>query len=84
MAISVDLAKKCRALAIKAYPYKMPGTSKGDSGAERQYFTTCVSKNGNMPSTDQASPATTSPGNPEGAATTTNPPNSPNPQPTPK
>jgi hypothetical protein len=88
MAISVDLAKKCRALAIKAYPYKMPGTSKGDSAAERQYFTTCVSRNGNMPNTDkssdQTSPGTTTPTNAQGASGTTKIPDPTDPQPTQK
>ncbi|MGO9947988.1 MAG: hypothetical protein ACLPWG_14185, partial [Steroidobacteraceae bacterium] len=40
-AISVELAKKCRALMLKAYPYELPGNRKGNSEAQREYFNKC-------------------------------------------
>lgn len=61
-AISVELAKKCRDLALKAHPYKLPGKpGSGSAKEERYYFSTCVSRGGNMPSepadTDQSKSA---------------------------
>ena len=50
-AISVDLAKKCREMAVKAHPPTLPGT-KPYARAERDYFRECVSKNGEMPTND--------------------------------
>ncbi len=48
-AISVELAKKCRALAIKAHPTPTAGTKvTGAAKAERDYFQSCVAKNGKM------------------------------------
>jgi hypothetical protein len=52
-AISVDLAKKCRDMAIKAHPRAMPG--KPYAQAERDFFRQCVAKNGQIESTDAAS-----------------------------
>ena len=46
VAISVDLAKKCREMAIKAHP-RSPG-HKPYAQAERDFFHECVSKNGQM------------------------------------
>ena len=44
-AISADVAKKCRALAIKAYPPPKAGTkTSGAEKAQRDYFQTCLSK----------------------------------------
>jgi hypothetical protein len=51
VAISVDLAKKCRDMAIKAHPMTLPGTTPF-AAAEREFFRACVSKNGNMSNTD--------------------------------
>jgi hypothetical protein len=48
-AISLDLAKKCRGLAIKTHPYQLPGERAGSASAERSYFSDCVSHDGNMP-----------------------------------
>jgi hypothetical protein len=49
-AITAELAKKCRALAIKAHPYSMPGRKgPGTAQAQREYFNECVARNGNMP-----------------------------------
>lgn len=61
-AVSVELAKKCRDLALKAHPYKLPGNpGPGSAAAERDYFNTCISRGGNMPSessgTDQSKSA---------------------------
>ena len=46
-AISADLAKKCRELAIKAHPRAPPGT-KPYAQAERDFFSECVAKEGQM------------------------------------
>ena len=49
-AISVELAKKCRAMAIKAHPYKLPGEKgPGSAQAERDYYAACLAKGGQMP-----------------------------------
>ena len=48
-AISVELAKKCRAQMLKSYPYELPGGRKGNSEAQREYFSKCVANDGNMP-----------------------------------
>ena len=45
----MELAKKCRDLAIKAHPYELPGAKAGNASAERGYFSECVSHNGKMP-----------------------------------
>jgi hypothetical protein len=50
---TVELAKKCRQLAMKAHPPSLPGTKGGSAQAERDYFAECVRKGGNM---DQESP----------------------------
>jgi hypothetical protein len=48
-AISVDLAKKCRAMAIKAHPNPPPGSkANGAEKAQRDYFQACVAKGGEM------------------------------------
>jgi hypothetical protein len=48
-AISADLAKKCRAMAIKAHPNQTPGSkASGAEKAEREYFQICVAKGGKM------------------------------------
>jgi hypothetical protein len=46
-AITAELAKKCRELAIKAHPTQ-PAGSKGYEQAQRDYFKLCVQKNGDM------------------------------------
>jgi hypothetical protein len=46
-AISVELAKKCREMAIKAHPPQLAGT-KPYAQAERDVFHECVAKNGQM------------------------------------
>jgi hypothetical protein len=47
-AISADLAKKCRELAIRAHPTQPAGTKSGTEQAQRDYFRECVAKNGDM------------------------------------
>ena len=52
-AITAELAKKCRALAIKAHPSPIPGTkAKGAEKAQRDYFQQCIAKDGKMERTD--------------------------------
>jgi hypothetical protein len=47
-AVSIELAKKCRALALKAHPGPTPGSkATGVAKAERDYFQACLAKNGN-------------------------------------
>jgi hypothetical protein len=47
-ALTAELAKKCRALAIKAHPPTVPGKRTGSEQAQRDYFRDCVAKNGNV------------------------------------
>jgi hypothetical protein len=48
--ISAELAKKCRALTIKAHPTKPAGRKNGAyAQAQRDYFQDCIAKGGNMP-----------------------------------
>ena len=49
-AITVELAKKCRDMAIKAHPPVRAGTSPY-AAAERAFFDNCVAKNGDMQDT---------------------------------
>jgi hypothetical protein len=45
-AITVELAKKCREMSIRAHPLTLPGTKTGTAQAERDYFRACVANNG--------------------------------------
>jgi hypothetical protein len=48
--ISAELAKKGRALAIKAHPTERAGSRAGAyAQAQRDYFQDCIAKGGNMP-----------------------------------
>jgi hypothetical protein len=52
-AISVEVARKCNALLAKAFPPREPGnpaagSAKGSGQQEREYFSKCVAKGGNM------------------------------------
>ena len=47
-AITADLAKKCREMAIKAHPPPNSPGNKAYAQAERDFFRECVSKNGQM------------------------------------
>ena len=56
-AITAELAKKCRALAIKAHPYKLAGAKgPGSAQAEREYFKECVARGGDMPDENKEPP----------------------------
>jgi hypothetical protein len=55
-AISADLANKCRDIAIKAHPPPFPPGNKAYAQAERDFFGTCVSKNGQVPDVQSPSP----------------------------
>ncbi len=59
-AISADLAKKCRDMAIKSHPPPIPPGNKAYAQAERDFFRECVSRNGQMPNNgvqqDQSNP----------------------------
>jgi hypothetical protein len=47
-AITVELAKKCRQMAINSHPPPIPPGNKAYAEAERSYFQECVKKNGDM------------------------------------
>jgi uncharacterized protein YycO len=47
-ALTAELAKKCRALAIKAHPTVLPGKKTGSEAAQRAYFQDCVVKEGKV------------------------------------
>jgi hypothetical protein len=47
-AISVELAKKCRELAVKAHPPAPPGSKTTSAKAQLEYYRSCVAKNGKM------------------------------------
>lgn len=48
-AVTAEVAKKCRALMLKAHPYELPGNRKGIAQAQRDYFNRCVANGGDMP-----------------------------------
>ena len=45
---SVELAKKCREMAITAHPPAKAGSAKGTAHAEREYFQNCIRKGGKV------------------------------------
>ena len=52
-AISVEVAKKCRALMANEFPPRVPGnpaagSAKGSGADQRAYFSKCVANGGNM------------------------------------
>jgi hypothetical protein len=52
-AITVEVAKKCNALAAKAFPPRevgnpAAGSAKGSGQSQRDYFSKCVANGGNM------------------------------------
>ncbi len=57
-AITADLAKKCREMAVKAHPPPKPPGNKAYAQAERDFFRECVSKDGHM---DDNNPPRTAP-----------------------
>jgi hypothetical protein len=58
--ISVDLAKKCRSLMIKAHPTELYGAT-SSAAAQRAYYQKCISQQGQMPEAAQGT--TTGQGN---------------------
>ena len=63
--ISAELAKKCRALMIKAHPTEVYGPT-GSAAPQRAYFKECISRQGNMSDTKASGhpqPSTTGSGN---------------------
>lgn len=57
LAISADLAKKCRAMAFKEYPAQRVGTKAGNSPDFNKYFHSCVANNGTVPAQANGAPA---------------------------
>ena len=51
-AITVDLAKKCRALAIKTHPPTRIGVKTGSARAQSEYYRACITNNSSMPDTN--------------------------------
>ena len=51
-AITAELAKKCREMAIKAHPPEPPGGKTGTAQAERDFYRTCIANNGTAPTDD--------------------------------
>jgi hypothetical protein len=52
-AITLEVAKKCNALLAKAFPPRevgnpAAGSAKGSGQVQRDYFSKCVAKDGNM------------------------------------
>jgi hypothetical protein len=64
-AITADLAKKCREMAIKAHPTMPAGSPSGYAAAQRGFFNECVAKNGDMA---EAKPSETTGSAPTGSA----------------
>lgn len=54
-AIDADLAKECRAAAIKAHPYQHPGVKTGTAAAQRAYYQACIANNGSAPAEAKSS-----------------------------
>ena len=51
-AISVELAKKCRAMALAAHPTTRTGVKHGTAAAERAFYNSCLEHNGTPPETE--------------------------------
>ena len=53
LAITAELAKKCRLMAVQAHPTQLPGKKNtGVEAAQRSYFSDCVAHEGNMDASD--------------------------------
>jgi hypothetical protein len=52
-AVDVQLAKKCRDLAIKAHPPAVAGSKTGTAQAERDFYRTCIDHNGKVDDDDR-------------------------------
>jgi hypothetical protein len=55
-AITVELANKCRAMSIKAYPPQRAGSKTGNAGEARRYYAACIAGNGAPPQDKPAGP----------------------------
>jgi hypothetical protein len=56
---TADVARKCAALTVKAFPPRVAGnpaagSAKGTAGSEQSYFNKCVANGGNM---DESGPS---------------------------
>jgi hypothetical protein len=60
-ALTAEVAKKCRSLALKAQPYRRAGTAQGTAEAQRDYYRECIAKEGKMDAADQPPPDTIAP-----------------------
>lgn len=63
-ALTAELAKECRSLALKARPYRRAGNPQGTAQAQRDYYRECIAKEGKMegagqPPLDTAAPDAT-------------------------
>jgi hypothetical protein len=47
-AVTAELAKKCRDMAIKAYPRRTAGKPTGTAESERAFYNLCITNNGDM------------------------------------
>src|SRR3974390_3341530 len=55
LAITAELAKKCRLMALQAHPTPLPGLKNtGVAEAQRNYFSDCVAHEGKMDAKDSA------------------------------
>ena len=53
LAITAEIAKKCRLMAVQAHPTQLPGKKNtGVEAAQRSYFSDCVAHEGNMDASD--------------------------------
>jgi hypothetical protein len=60
-ALTAELAKRCRSLALKVQPYRRAGTAQGTAQAQRDYYRECIAKEGKMEGADQPPPNTAAP-----------------------
>lgn len=56
-AITVELATKCREMAIKAHPRQTAGSKVGTASLERKYYRACVANGGSPPEEKVKKPA---------------------------
>jgi hypothetical protein len=47
-AVSAELAKKCREMAIKAHPTALAGAKTGSAKAQREFYQNCIAKDGKI------------------------------------
>jgi hypothetical protein len=59
-AITIELARKCRAMALDAHPTQLWGMN-GSATPQREFYNACVARNGDMP--DQTTGSGTPSGN---------------------